>query len=218
MAKIEFEILGLQLLEPMALILNLVMSFQSYYYYQKIKSNFCSPFSIHFRKFFLLSSISFFFAAWSHLFFNYLGMAGKMPVFATTIISIGMLEYAMVIYHYPKGNILLNYIIFFLVAGTFGLLIFKMTFLWVAIHTAIGIFFFLGMPFSIKILKGTDKISFFFWGFVSMLMTLPIELFKFNFHLWLQHQDISHILMIFALYCFSKGVDQSELININVKV
>ena len=129
-------------------------------------------------------------------------MAGKMPGFATTIISIGMLEYAMVVYHYPKGNNVLNSIIFFLIAGTFALLIFKLTFLWVAIHTAIGIIFFLGMPFSIRILKGTDKVGFFFWGFISMLITLPIELFKLNLNLWFQHQDISHILMIFTLYFF----------------
>ncbi len=185
---------------------------------QENKSNFTSQFSIYFGKFFLLASVSFFFAAWSHLFYNYLGMAGKMPGFTSTIISIGLLEYAMVIYHFPKGNNLLNSIIFFLIAGTFSLLIFELTFLWVAIHTAIGIIFFLGIPFSIRILKGTDKIEFFFWGFISMLITIPTELFRLNLHLWFQHQDISHILMIFALYCFFKGVYQRELNNITIKV
>ena len=129
-----------------------------------------------------------------------------------------MLEYAMVIYHYPKGNNILNSIIFSLIAGTFNLLIFKLTFLWVAIHTAIGIIFFLGVPFSIKILKGTDKVGFLFWGFISMLITLPIELFELNLNLWFQHQQISHILMIFTLHCFFKGVHQIELTNINIKV
>ena len=89
-------------------------------------------------------------------------MAGKMPGFASTIISIGMFEYAMVVYHYSKGNNILNSIIFFLIAGTFNLLNFELTFLWVAIHTTTGIIFFLGMPFSIGILKGTDKVGFFF--------------------------------------------------------
>lgn len=218
MGKIEFEIWGFQLLEPMALILNLIMAFQSFLYHKKIKGNFTSQFSIYFGKFFLLASVSFFFASWSHLFYNYLGMSGKMPGFASTIIAIGMLEYAMVIYHYPKGNNLLNSIIFFLTTGTFGLLIFELTFLWVAIHTAIGIIFFLGIPFSIRILKGTDKVGFFFWGFISMLITIPTELFRLNLHLWFQHQDISHILMIFALYCFFKGVYQRELNNITIKV
>lgn len=218
MGKIEFEIWELQLLEPMALILNLIMCFQSFHHYREIKNSFTSPFSFYFGKFFLFISISTFFAAWSHLFYNYLGMAGKIPGYSTTIISISMLEYAMVIYLYPKGNILLKSIIFILMVSAFGLLIFELKFLWIAIHMAIGIVLFLGIPFSFKIIKGEEKASFFFWGFIFMLMTLPVELLEFNLHPWFQHQDISHIFMICALYCFSKGVHLKELISSQVKV
>ena len=218
MEKIEFEMWGLQLLEPMALFLNLFMCFQSFHYYREIKNSFTSPFSSYFGKFFLFISISTFFAAWSHLFYNYLGMAGKIPGYSTTIISISMLEYAMVIYLYPKDNVLLKSIILILMASVFGLLIFELKFLWVAIHTAIGIVLFLGMPFSFRILKGTEKAGFLFWGFIFMLMTLPVELFGLNLHPWFQHQDISHVFMICALYCFSKGVHQIELTNIKVKI
>lgn len=209
---------GLQLLEPMALILNLVMSFQSFLYYQKIRASFASPFSAYFSKFFLFISISTFFAAWSHLFYNYLGLVGKIPGWATSIISISMLEYAMVIYLYPKGNILLKSIIAILIASAFGLLIFELKFLWVAIHTAIGIVLFLGVPFSIRIAKGTDQVGFFFWGFISLLILLPVEVLRLNLHPWFQHHEISHIFMICALYCFSKGVRQTELISSQVKV
>jgi len=209
---------GLQLLEPMALILNLIMSFQSFLYYQKIRAFFASPFSAYFGKFFLFLSISTFFAAWSHLFYNYLGLAGKIPGWATSIISISMLEYAMVIYLYSKGNILLKSIIALLMASAFGLLIFELKFLWVAIHTALGLVLFLGMPFSFRIIKGEEKASFFFWGFISMLMTLPVELIRLNLHPWFQHHEISHVFMICALYCFSKGVRQTELISSQVKV
>ena len=209
---------GLQLLEPMALILNLVMSFQSFLYYQKIRASFASPFSAYFSKFFLFISISTFFAAWSHLFYNYLGLAGKIPGWATSIISISMLEYAMVIYLYPKGNILLKSIIAILIASAFGLLIFELKFLWVAIHTAIGIVLFLGVPFSIRIAKGTDQVGFFFWGFISLLILLPVEVLRLNLHPWFQHHEISHIFMICALYCFSKGVRQTELMSSKVKV
>tara|TARA_B110000908_G_C10265601_1_gene463603 strand:+ start:2040 stop:2696 length:657 start_codon:yes stop_codon:yes gene_type:complete len=218
MEKIEFEIWGLQLLEPMALILNLVMSFQSFLYYQKIRASFASPFSAYFSKFFLFISISTFFAAWSHLFYNYLGLVGKIPGWATSIISISMLEYAMVIYLYPKGNILLKSIIAILIASAFGLLIFELKFLWVAIHTAIGIVLFLGVPFSIRIAKGTDQVGFFFWGFISLLILLPVEVLRLNLHPWFQHHEISHIFMICALYCFSKGVRQTELMSSKVKV
>ena len=218
MEKIEFEMWGLQLLEPMALILNLVMSFQSFLYYQKIRASFASPFSAYFSKFFLFISISTFFAAWSHLFYNYLGLAGKIPGWATSIISISMLEYAMVIYLYPKGNILLKSIIAILIASAFGLLIFELKFLWVAIHTAIGIVLFLGIPFSIRIAKGTDQVGFFFWGFISLLILLPVEVLRLNLHPWFQHHEISHIFMICALYCFSKGVRQTELMSSKVKV
>ena len=152
------------------------------------------------------------------LFYNYLGMLGKIPGYSTTIISIGMLEYAMVIYFYPKGNILLKSIILILMASAFGLLIFELKFLWVAIHMAIGIVLFLGMPFSFRIIKGEKKASFFFWGFIFMLMTLPVELLRLNLHPWFQHQDISHVFMICALYCFSKGVHLTELISSQVKV
>ena len=209
---------GLQLLEPMALILNLVMSFQSFLYYQKIRASFASPFSAYFSKFFLFISISTFFAAWSHLFYNYLGLVGKIPGWATSIISISMLEYAMVIYLYPKGNILLKSIIAILIASAFGLLIFELKFLWVAIHTAIGIVLFLGVPFSIRISKGTDQVGFFFWGFISLLILLPVEVLRLNLHPWFQHHEISHIFMICALYCFSKGVRQTELMSSKVKV
>ncbi len=209
---------GLQLLEPMALILNLVMSFQSFLYYQKIRASFASPFSAYFSKFFLFISISTFFAAWSHLFYNYLGLVGKIPGWATSIISISMLEYAMVIYLYPKGNILLKSIIAILIASAFGLLIFELKFLWVAIHTAIGIVLFLGVPFSIRIAKGTDQVGFFFWGFISLLILLPVEVLRLNLHPWFQHHEISHIFMICALYCFSKGVRQTELMSSKVKV
>jgi len=209
---------GLQLLEPMALILNLVMSFQSFLYYQKIRASFASPFSAYFSKFFLFISISTFFAAWSHLFYNYLGLVGKIPGWATSIISISMLEYAMVIYLYPKGNILLKSIISILIASAFGLLIFELKFLWVAIHTAIGIVLFLGVPFSIRIAKGTDQVGFFFWGFISLLILLPVEVLRLNLHPWFQHHEISHIFMICALYCFSKGVRQTELMSSKVKV
>ena len=209
---------GLQLLEPMALILNLVMSFQSFLYYQKIRASFASPFSAYFSKFFLFISISTFFAAWSHLFYNYLGLVGKIPGWATSIISISMLEYAMVIYLYPKGNILLKSIIAILIASAFSLLIFELKFLWVAIHTAIGIVLFLGVPFSIRIAKGTDQVGFFFWGFISLLILLPVEVLRLNLHPWFQHHEISHIFMICALYCFSKGVRQTELMSSKVKV
>ena len=69
-------------------------------------------------------------------------------------------------------------------------------------HTAIGIIFFLGIPFSIRILGDTSKVRFLFWGFIPNLMTLPIELLKLNLNLCLQHKEISHILMTFTPYFF----------------
>ncbi|MDA8707684.1 hypothetical protein N9L97_05160, partial [Cyclobacteriaceae bacterium] len=118
----------------------------------------------------------------------------------------------------PKGNILLKSIIAILIASAFGLLIFELKFLWVAIHTAIGIVLFLGVPFSIRIAKGTDQVGFFFWGFISLLILLPVEVLRLNLHPWFQHHEISHIFMICALYCFSKGVRQTELMSSKVKV
>ena len=218
MEKIEFEFWGLQLLEPMALVLNLIMSFQSFRYYQKISNSLASPFSVYFGKFFFFISISAFFAAWSHLFYNYLGMYGKIPGFTTNIIAISMLEYAMVTYFYPKGHVLLKSIIGLLMMSAFGLLIFKLNFLWVAIHTGIGVILFLGVPITFRILKRADQARFFFWGFISMLMTLPVELLELNLNSWFQHQDISHVFMICSIYCFSSGVQEIELAKFTLKV
>ena len=208
MEKIQFELFGLQLLEPMALVMNLFLSVQSLIYYRLVKTRYNTDFSNAFSGFFLFFGISAFFVAWSHLFFNYWGLYGKIPGFTAAIIGICLLECAMLYLLIPKKQTIYLLSIWLIGLVIFALLLYKIDFLWIAVHTGIGIILFVGGTSLRAIVKGNNHYYFLFLGVISMLLTLPIELFNINLHPWFNHQDFSHIFMIITLFCFHKGIEQ----------
>ena len=99
---IEFDLFGLTLQEPMALITNWIMAFFCLYSYSVIKKS-TEINLVYWKWFFLIFSISAFFGGLGHLFFQQLGVEGKFLNWITGAISGIYLGKAM-LFHFERSN------------------------------------------------------------------------------------------------------------------
>ncbi|UXP33319.1 hypothetical protein N6H18_05060 [Reichenbachiella agarivorans] len=210
MTKISFELWGLDLLEPMGFILNMVMCLICVILYMRLRNQQSSDFTRYWINFFWLFAVSTFFGGFSHLLFNYLGMLGKIPGWLAAVLAISSIEMAVAT-QYPDRLITLKNAIRVKAVLALLLLSVDLQFTWVMIHTAIGLLIILGAA-SIHLIKmGESQFSFFLYGIAAMILTLPFRLGQIDPHLWFNRDDVSHLLMMLTLVLFYKGVKYTEL-------
>jgi hypothetical protein len=217
--KMQFQMFGLELVEPMSLILNTIMGLYSVYLgYRIFKLNKSLPFYKYWQLFFVFFGVGAFVGGLGHVFFNQWGITGKIPSWLFGPISIYFIERAMISIHWNKklakklkliSNIKLGivYLIFLYLLITVGYPQGKTTpFLPIAINTIIGIIATAGALGFRYTEKYSAKFKFFWLGVLILLPTAFIFLLKINVHPWFDKNDFSHILFIIGITYFYLGV------------
>lgn len=218
--KIEFQLFGLDLLEPMALITDGVLGFLSIFFaYRIAKVDSNLPFYKYWKLFFLVFGIGMIFGGIGHTFYNQLGMYGKVWAWIYGPIGIFLAEKAMIATHWDQNKkqlfnkliiieMILTYIAFVI------LLIFAdeskkstLPFLPIAINTMVGFIGFVGVLSFKYTEKLSAKFKYFWLGILIMLPTALIFLMKINLHQWFDKNDFSHILFIIGITYFFLGVN-----------
>src|SRR5690554_7028356 len=84
--KLPFNLFGLCLQEPMALVTNMMIAitcFVIYFRFNPVENSFQK----HWKMFYLLFGLSTFFSGFGHMFFNYTGVYGKFPTWTLGLFS-----------------------------------------------------------------------------------------------------------------------------------
>lgn len=228
--KIQFVLFGLNLVEPMAFITDLIMGTISLVLgikVSKIQSN--QAFYIYWKSFFYVFAIGALAGGVGHTFFNYLGIPGKFLSWICGPLSIYLLEQAMISVH-PKERKIeilklfssLKLIVVFII---FGVILYNMTesskpelpFLPIAINTIVGVTLSAGV-LAIGYGKSiSTKFRYIYLGVIVMLPTAFIFLLKINLHQWFDKNDLSHVLLTAGIIYFYIGIRKISDENIEFK-
>lgn len=218
--KIEFELFGLELLEPMAIITDTLLGGLSlvfaYIMAKKISSNL--PFYKNWMIFFIIFGVGAILGGIGHTFYNQLGIPGKIPSWLAGPLSIFFLEKAMISLHWneklrKKLNVISNvkmiivYVLFTIIlftADVKGNL--SLPFLPIAFNTIVGIIGTAGVLGFRYTEKLSVKFKFIWLGVLILLPTAFIFLLKINVHPWFDKNDFSHLLFMIGITYFYLGV------------
>lgn len=219
--KIQFEMFGMQLLEPMAFVTDTFMAILSIYYafkVSKIKSNLL--FYKYWKTFFLVFGVGAFLGGLGHTFFNQWGVIGKIPSWLFGPASIFFAEKAMISSHWDEKkkslfNKISNYKMLVVYILWASILLFgneekisTQPFLPIAINTIVGMLVFVGYLGYKYTEKFSVSFKYFWLGILIMLPTAFIFLMKINVHQWFDKNDFSHILFCFGITYFYIGINK----------
>jgi hypothetical protein len=205
--KIEFSLFGLDLLEPMAFVTNMcimIVCLVAYYRTRELSSGY----ALWWKRFFLSFALASFFGGLSHVFWNYWWFFGKIPswffgVTATTCSAFAMLEVDKLKLN-TKNRIwvliALRGILVLIGAYAFW------KFLFVAIDTIVVYIALTGVYGAILWKKGYAHMKYNLIAMIFLIPTAFIFLLKIDLHVWMNREDLSHLLMCVAIYFFSEGV------------
>lgn len=217
--KIQFVLFGLDLLEPMAFITDMIMGSVSIflgYRIHKIQTN--EAFYTYWKWFFYLFGVGAIAGGFGHTFYNYLGVAGKFPSWLLGPTSVYCLEQAMIAIHPDEKKLdriklastlklILVLTIFFVVCGVAPIQEKpSLAFLPIAINTIVGVSLtagLLGLRYYKIISK---KFKFFYLGVLIMIPSAFVFLLKINLHQWFDKNDLSHVLLTAGIIYFYFGV------------
>lgn len=199
---IKFELAGLTLQEPMALITNWMMSIFCLYAFLKLKNAETSEL-IWWKRFFIVFTVSSFFGGTGHLFFQYYGIPGKFPNWITGILS-GYCAGRAVLTHFSNSNVGKGFHLFLIVKALvlLSLAITLQKFIFIAVDAIITYVLFCGIIGYMLTKKGLSDLKYLYYGVIICLPSVFIFLLKLNLHRWLNKDDLSHLLMLACLYCF----------------
>lgn len=206
MEKVEFELYGLTLLEPLGTAMNWLLAMCCLYWYGQLTGS-DDKFKRLWSLFFLVYAGSFLFGGASHLFYNYLGLYGKIPGWTLAIFGAALAETGMVtaIPNIRKKQIL-QLIIRSKVFATLILLTVDLSFKWVMVDTA-GLFLFVGIISYYRYKKGLLAYRFFLFGLSGLVLIAIVKLAALDIHpAWFNRHDIAHFIMVFMYWSFYRGI------------
>lgn len=203
--KIPFTLLGFELLEPMAFISNAVVAIVCLF--GVIRSSKLGM--TKWMLFFLSFAIASFSGALSHLFWNYWGFFGKIVPWFFGVTASGFLTLAMFDLFGIKSRV--RGLLYFLVVLKGVIILFmaysQWNFLFVAIDTILSLFIACGVGTFLLYFKFKRKELFLMLvGFLIMLPSAFVFLFKIDLHLWLNREDLSHFLIAIGLFFFVQSL------------
>jgi hypothetical protein len=217
--KIEFDFLGLHLMEPNAFLGDSLIFVVALLVAHKVKKFAVqSPFFVLWRRFFLVFGLGFFVGGLGHLFYGYVGLMGKYPPLYLGILSSVFAEKAMVSLHpNPAVRGLVEKLIYLklglaLVAAT---LVFALVDLSVdpskglivtTINGAIGSVYalaYLGLKFARTL---TPSFHYMWLAVLVLLPTALVQSTKFNLHPWFDRNDLSHLFVAASVLLYYHGL------------
>lgn len=219
--KIEFELFGLQLVEPNAFIGDVIIFSLALYFYSKTKqlsANQENPFLKNWSRFYLWFGFSFLAGGFGHLLFNYTGVPGKIPSWIIGMFAPYFIEQAMISIN-PKvekralfSKISLVKLLVFLAAESILLITVDISaapergLLLPTISSTLGLLICLGfLGFSYQ--KSIHPSFKFLWisMFTLILSAIPQAL-KINPSQFFDRNDISHVFLLTALVLYYQTI------------
>lgn len=208
MEKIEFELLGLHLQEPMALLTNWLMCAFSIFAYFKLSDGLLEDVK-QWKKFFFWFTISTFFGGLGHLFFQYAGIPGKFPnwisaTIATYYAGKAILERKSDEKTKKNGEKLL------LIKSSVLLLlsVIRYKFVFIAIDAILTYVICCGIMAYNLYQRGSKEMRYMVYGVLICLPSVFIFFLNLNPHRWLNKDDLSHLLMLACIFCFYLGANE----------
>ncbi|MFM6964921.1 MAG: DUF6962 family protein [Sphingomonadales bacterium] len=224
--KIEWQFAGLDLLEPNAMIGDLILFSTALFLAAKIKTNYPqNDFYTNWRRFYRVFGWSFLFGGLGHLFYNYLGLWGKYPswllgMVATYFLTKGMLSL------WPNIQQKAIFKKMALVLLGIGLLSELLVFIWVdmtidqskgliipSVISGIGLIFslvFVGIRYQRLYHSGYQYL----WMAAALLFPSSIILSqKINLHQWFDRNDFSHVLLLLSLILYFVALQKTKEAN-----
>lgn len=208
----SIEILGVQVLEPITALTDLLVSGVCYYAFFKLnKSRSKKQVDIYFNYFFLTMGTA---TAWGgligHAFIYFFGFAWKVPGWIISMLSVGLMERSAILHAQPLMRRRVG--LFFSRLNIIELItficisIYTLKFIFVEAHATYGL---LIIVFSFELYtfintkdKGSRYILFAIgWSALSAI----IHLSKFSIHQWFNYNDLSHVLMAIGAWFFYQG-------------
>mgnify|MGYP006928713518 CR=1 FL=1 len=202
--KLPFMMGGLCLQEPMALITNWIIASVAFVLYYKLR-----PLSGDFVKnwrFFLISiGLSTFFGGLGHIFFQYTGFYGKIPSWVLGNLAAFFAGKAMIstfLLKQSTNSFLLRLLYFKFLFFTFLALYYE-SFTFVLIDTVITyLLFCLGYGLYYWRRKGYASFKHMIIGVIILISSAFIFVFELNLSLWLNKDDLSHLIIATTIIFF----------------
>ena len=205
MDLIKFEWLGLHLQEPMAIIMNGLISLFCFFAFFRLRK-WGSEANYWWRMFYLIFGISTFFGALGHAFFQYFDVYGKFPCWITGCVANVCAAKGMLSFPHTKP---MKYATQLAIAKSAVLLVLALItqkFVFVAIDAIITYIAYTGVFAQLLAKRGLGEMKFMVIGVAVLIPSAFIFLLKLNPHRWMNKDDVSHILMLFCIYCFYLGM------------
>lgn len=201
--KIPFELFGLHLLEPMAVIMNFLLAMFCFFAYATLKNPSKDPALANWRLFYLVFGISTFAGALGHAFFNYWGFFGKFPCWTTGCVAnafaaMGMIQFRG--FSAPNKAVVALIWIKSIAAAVLSLITLK--FIFVAVDAIVTYLAFAGVFGYVLYKRGLGEMKYTVIGVLILLPSAPIFILKLNPHPWFNKDDLSHVLMLVCIACF----------------
>lgn len=209
--KIEFELFGLDLLEPNLFITDSIIAFVALYLafrVSKLKSK--HSFNKYWSYFFLFIAITTFLGGLGHLIYNYTHIYGKIPSWFFAIVASYNLERAILTIESNEDRRVLYIKLvkykFALALSVWLILLFfldlsddvneKIPFIPVAANSGIGAIF-IGIILCFKFAKSVDRnFNYIAYGTLIMVPSVFFMVLKINPSPWFTREDIGHTLML----------------------
>ena len=205
--KIKFVLFGLDLLEPMAFVTNLLIVATCIYSYNSTK-NIRSNYAKYWRLFFMTFGIAAFCGGLSHIFWNYWWFYGKIPSWSIGVLSSIFAAFAMLEVSILRPTTKTRWQWVIILKGVLVLTIAyaNWKFFFIAVDTMVTFIGFCGFYGYYLWRKGYAHIRYVVMGVLIMLPSVFLYLLKIDLHQWMNREDLSHFLMVAGIYLFGLSV------------
>lgn len=204
---IQYELFGLTLQEPMALIYNWLVAVLCFVWFLQIKP--IDKFTQNWRSFFLIFAIATFCAGFAHSLYQYTGIYGKMPHWVGGIISGYFVGKAMLsLLETSSVKKLLNVLLYVKLIVNISLALLLETFTFVLIDSALTyIVYCAGISISL-VRKGNSTFKLFVWGVVISFLGAISFILKLDISKYFNREDFSHIFVLASLILYYIAVNK----------
>lgn len=226
--KVEFELFGLELVEPNGFIGDVLIFILALYYFfkmKKLEGYDTNVFLKNWRSFYLWFGLSFLVGGFGHLFYKYLEIAGKTPSWYLALLAPYFIEQAMLSI-YPKVEkraifmrISLIKLLVFVVLETILLLTLDISSApekgmhLVTISTTLGLVLCLGVLGSCYQKRIHLSFRYMWIAMFVLLFTAIPQLIKFNPHQYWDRNDLSHTLLLVTLVLYYQTIKNEKNFN-----
>lgn len=230
--KIEFELFGLDLVEPNAFIGDTIIFFIALFFYNRIsrqQQTNDSPFLKNWKLFYLWFGVSFFCGGFGHLFYNYTGVIGKTPSWFLGLLAPYYIEQAMLSIYPDKARrtmfkqISTVKLVIFTVMELIILCVFDISdtpekgLLVPTLSTTLGLFICLGILGIYYQRRIHPSFKYLWYAMIILILSAIPQAMKINFHQYWDRNDVSHVFLITGLILYYQAIRKYYAFHEKVK-